>query len=312
VLEAVEEALSGVSKSRTLLVGVSGGRDSMVLLDALFTCGFQKIVVCHLNHTLRGRSSAADERSVRREALRRGLRVEIARACTADFAKENGMSLELAARELRYAFFEACAKRVRCRLLLLAHHADDQVETCLFNFLRGSGAAGLGGMKPVAMRGRLEIRRPLLGVSRREIDLYQARRRVRFRDDASNADTLHTRNKLRHRVIPAIEEVMGTAFREAVLRAAEILRAEDEWMAGLVPEPGGELRCETLEELHPAARARCVLRWLRWHGIPEAGWKETRRVLSLLDRSGPAKVNLPGDRHARRRAGVLFLEGGDR
>ncbi len=284
----------------------------MVLLDALLACGFEKIVVCHLNHTLRGRSSAADERFVRREAEKRGVRVEIARARTADFARENGMSLELAARELRYAFFDACAKRVRCRVLLLAHHADDQVETCLFNFLRGSGAAGLGGMKPVAMRGRLEIRRPLLGVTRREIDGYQKRRRVGFREDASNAETLHTRNKLRHRVIPAIEEVMGPAFREAVLRAADILRAEDEWMAGLVPEPEDELRCKELERMHPAARARCVLKWLRCHGIPEAGWKETRRVLSLLDRSGPAKVNLPGDRHARRRAGVLFLEGGDR
>lgn len=282
----------------------------MVLLDALVECGFRNVVVCHLNHALRGRSAAADERFVRREAEGRGLEVEIAKARTADFAKENAMSIELAARELRYAFFEACAKRARCRLLLLAHHADDQVETCLFNFLRGSGAAGLGGMKPVSMRGSLAIRRPLLGVTRREIADYQARRKLRFREDASNAALRHTRNKLRHLVIPAIEEVMGPAFRDAVLRAAEILRAEDEWMAGMLPEPGEELSCKVLEQMHPAAQARWVLDWLRRHGIPEVGWKETRRVLALLERGAPAKVNLPGDWHARRRRGVLFLERG--
>lgn len=280
----------------------------MVLLDVLMECGFKNLVVCHLNHTLRGRSSAADERFVRREAEKRGVSFEIARARTADFSKEQALSTELAARELRYAFFEACAKRTRCRHLLLAHHADDQVETCLFNFLRGSGAAGLGGMKPLARRGLLTVQRPLLAVTRREIIEYQQRRRVRFREDASNAETHHTRNKLRHRVIPGIEEVMGPAFREAVLRAAGILRAEDEWMSGLLPEPGDELPCRTLDKMHPAAQARWVLAWLRRHGIPDPGWKETRRVLSLLDRKGPAKVNLPGDWHARRRAGVLFLE----
>jgi tRNA(Ile)-lysidine synthase len=305
---ALATALSGMSKSRKLLVGVSGGRDSMVLLDALLECGFGNLVVCHLNHTLRGRSSSADELFVRREAGRRGLPVEIARARTAEFAKENAMSIELAARELRYAFFEECAKRTRCRTLLLAHHADDQVETCLFNFLRGTGAAGLGGMKPVAQRGSLTILRPMLGVTRSEILAAQRLRKIRFREDASNAETRHTRNKLRHHVIPAIEEAVGPSFRQAILRAAEILRAEDVWMSSLTPEPREKLLLKTLRQMHPAAQARLVLAWLKIHGIPEAGFKETSRVLSLLNISNPAKVNLPGDWHARRRAGVLFLE----
>ena len=311
VLEAVGSSLSEVARTRKLLVGVSGGRDSMVLLDALIECGFKKLVVCHLNHTLRGRSSAADERFVSNEARRRRLPIEIARARTAEFAKKNRLSTELAARELRYAFFEACAKRTRCRHLLLAHHADDQVETCLFNFLRGSGASGLGGMKPLMQRGSLTVQRPLLGVLRREISEYQEKQRIIFREDASNVETRHTRNKLRIQVIPAIEEAMGPAFRESILRAAEILRAEDEWMAGMIPEVGAELSCRALDQLHPAAQARWVLAWLRHYEIPEVGWKETRRVLSLLDRKGPAKVNLPGDWHARRRAGVLFLERND-
>lgn len=284
----------------------------MVLLTALLECGFRNLVVCHLNHTLRGRSADADERFVRREAGKRGLVCECQRARTADHAKENSQSLELAARELRYAFFDQCAKAARCRVLLLAHHAEDQVETCLFNFLRGSGAAGLGGMRPLTKRGRLEIRRPLLGVSRQELCDYQARRRVAYREDASNAETRHTRNKIRHLVIPAIEEAMGPAFRMAVLRAAEILRSEDEWMSGLLPPVEAELSCKRIEEIPEAARSRWVLEWLRHHGVPEVGWRETRRVLSLLDKSGPAKVNLPGGCHARRRAGVLFIERGSK
>lgn len=313
VQTALRESLAGISRTRKLLVGVSGGRDSMVLLAALLECGFRNLVVCHLNHTLRGRSSMADERFVRRVAARHGMAAEIARARTGDYAKAHAKSLELAARELRQAFFKDCAKRSGCRTLLLAHHADDQVETCLFNFLRGTGAAGLGGMKPVSTQGNLTVRRPLLAVTRQEIRDYQEKRRISFREDASNAETHHTRNKLRHRVIPAIEEAMGPSFRTAILRAAEILRAEDDWMTGLLPRPEAELPCKALLEIHPAGQARLVLAWLRSRGIPEPGWKETRRVLQLLDKtSGPAKVNLPGNWHARRRAGVLFLEKGGR
>ena len=163
-------------------------------------------------------------------------------------------------------------------------------------------------MKPVAKRGSLSIQRPMLGVTRAEILDYQKRRGIRFREDVSNAETRHTRNKLRHHVIPAIEKAMGPSFRQAILRAAEILRSEDEWMSGFTPEPGEKLSLKALRQMHPAAQARLVLAWLKSHDIPEAGFKETSRVLSLLNISNPAKVNLRGDWHARRRAGVLFLE----
>jgi tRNA(Ile)-lysidine synthase len=305
---AVARSLSGVSKSKKLLVGVSGGRDSMVLLHALRRIGFRNPVVCHLDHTLRGKSSRADATFVAKHARSLGFALESARADTRAFAEANKKSLELAARELRHAFFEECAKRHRCRLLLLAHHADDQIETCLFNFLRGSGAAGLGGMKPTSKRGNIEIRRPLLEIERAEIDRYIKRHRIPFREDSTNAETLHTRNKLRHSIIPAIERELGPAFRRAVPRAAEILRAEDEWMSSMVPAVGETLNCRELRAMPLALQRRTVLTWLRARAVPEAGWEETQRVLSLLDTNGPAKINLPGNLHARRRAGVLFLE----
>ena len=304
--------MAGVSKRKKLLVGVSGGRDSMVLLNALLVAGFKNLVVCHLNHTLRGRSSDEDARLVVSEARRLNLPVEHAKARTAEFATSQKKSLELAARELRMAFFEECSARAKTKSLVLAHHADDQVETCLFNFLRGTGTAGLGGMRPVSQLGKLSVHRPLLGVTRPQIDAFRKQQKVRFREDATNAGLEHTRNKLRHRILPLLAEVMSESYRAAILRAAEILRGEEELIVSLMPPNQPELDCKDLRAMHPALRSRVILRWLRECGVPEVGHAETRRVLSLLDTvNGPAKVSLPGNHHARRRSGVLFLESGD-
>lgn len=302
--------MKGISARKKFLIGVSGGRDSMVLLDALVRLGFTNLVVCHIDHTLRGKSSMADARLVKRTVEKVGIALESARCRTGDYASQNQKSIELAARELRQAFFRECAVRQRCQRLLLAHHADDQVETCLFNFLRGSGASGLGGMRKSSKLRQLEILRPFLDVSRDQIIAYQKKYKVAFREDASNKETRYTRNKIRHQVLPTIAEAMGDSFRQAVLRAAFIMREEEDWMNSMVPPVGLELSCATLREMHPALKARTILRWLRERGVEEPGFEETRRVLSLLDVSaGPSKVNLPRGIHARRRAGVLFLEG---
>lgn len=302
--------MSGVSKQKKLLVGVSGGRDSMVLLCALRALGFHRLVVCHLDHSLRGKASRADAVFVSKQAAKLGCALESARAATRDYAATNRKSLELAARELRQAFFAECARRHKCRVLLLAHHAEDQIETCLFNFLRGSGSAGLGGMRPVSKNGALTVRRPMLGFSRKDIAAYQKRRRIPFREDSSNLETIHTRNKLRHVVLPAIEKTLGPAFLKTIPRAAEIFRAEDECLSALVPEIGETLSCKQLRALPLAIQRRAALRWLRERGVGEPGWEETQRVLSLLNITGPAKINLPGDLHARRRSDVIFLEKG--
>ncbi len=300
--------MAGHLRRRPFLVGVSGGRDSMALLHALRALGFEKLIVCHLDHGLRGQISRADAGFVRRSAEGG----EFARARTKDYAEAGHRSTELAARELRHAFFCECAKRRRCRRLLLAHHADDQVETCLFQFLRGSGAAGLAGMKPVSTRGGLTVIRPMLAVSRKEIDSYVAEKKIRFREDLTNATAAHMRNRIRHDVIPAIRQAFGDSFRAAILRASEIFRIEDAWVESHVPQVSARLSCKQLRELPDALRHRAVLRWLKQSGVPEPGLAETRRVLALLDHeSSPAKVSLPGRLHARRRAGEIFL-GSDR
>lgn len=310
LLEKLRQALISHSPRKKYLVGVSGGRDSTALLFGLHSLGYRKLVVCHLNHRLRGAAADADSSFVAATARKFHYPFDLGEADVRAHATGQKLSIETAARDLRYAFFGTCAKAHRCKSIFLAHHADDQIETCLFNFLRGTGAAGLGGMKPLAHAHGLEIIRPMLGLTRGEITAFVTARNLPFREDATNANRGHTRNRLRDRVMPAIERAFGPSFRAAILRAAEILRDEESWMASLVPEVGETLCCETLREMSLALRRRVVLRWLRNADIPDPGFAETSLVLSLLDtRKGPSKINLRGNRHARRRAGRLFLEG---
>ena len=309
LLEKLRQALVAHSPRKKYLIGVSGGRDSTALLFGLRSLGYRKLIVCHFNHRLRGAAADGDSSFVAVTARKFHYPFDLGEADVRAHATGQKLSVETAARDLRYAFFGTCAKAHRCRRIFLAHHADDQIETCLFNFLRGTGAAGLAGMKPLAHTHGLEIIRPMLGLTRGEITAFVREHNVPYREDATNADIAHTRNRLRGRLIPAIERAFGPSFRAAILRAAEILRDEESWMASMVPEVEETLCCETLREMPPALRRRVVLRWLRNAHIPNPGFTETNLVLSLLDtRNGPAKINLRGNRHARRRAGRVFLE----
>ena len=309
LLERLSTALAAWPPRRKYLVAVSGGRDSMALLFGLHLLGYRNLVVCHLNHCLRGAAATADSRLAGMAARKLGMGFELGEADVRQHAVTGKLSLETAARDLRYAFFRSCARDHRCKRIFLGHHADDQIETCLFNFLRGSGAAGLGGMKPLAHADGLEILRPMLGIMRDEITAFVTERSIPYHDDRSNADVSHTRNMLRNRIIPEIKRTFGASFGPAILRAAEILREEESWMASLVPGVGKTLSCASLRNLPLALRRRVVLGWLRRAGIEEVGFAETSLVLSLLDvKNGPAKVNLPGGRHARRRVGAIFLE----
>ena len=299
------------------LVGVSGGRDSVALLHGLRAAGYRRLVVGHLDHGLRGEASAEDARFVARLAAEWELPFEQGTADVPELARRTRRSVETAAREARYAFFAAAAGRRRCRAVFLAHHADDQVETFLFNLLRGSGPAGLAAMaaedERTVGRRKLRILRPLLGVWRVEIDAYVRIHGLAWREDATNADPAHaTRNRLRAEVIPLLERVMGREVRPALWRAADILQAEKTWLTALLAAEGPlpeKLPAKPLAA-QPVGKQRRVLRaWLSARGVAGVGYAEVERVRSLLDADeGPAKVNLPGGCHARRRAGVLFIE----
>jgi tRNA(Ile)-lysidine synthase len=324
------------------LIGVSGGRDSVVLLHWLISLGYKNLVVCHLNHQLRGRSSDADARFVQKlvdyynrqfegqtlrpPARRTGRRS--ARPATVDayldfefdstdvqvLAKEQKMSIETAAREARYAFFAKTARRRHCRTIFLAHHADDLVETFLFNLMRGAGLTGLSTMRDTSTRRvggiELTIVRPLLSIWRKEIENYVRERQLKFREDATNTNLVPLRNRIRHRVIPYLEKTFGRNIRRSIWRIAMITAAEEKWLDSQLPDSiHADLSVPKLRALPIALQRRAILKWLRTQNISDVGFDIIERVRSLADPDARiAKVNLPRDRHARRRAGKIFLD----
>jgi tRNA(Ile)-lysidine synthase len=296
------------------LIGVSGGRDSIALLHSLGEIGFKNLVVCHLNHQLRGRSSNADARFVEKLAAKYDLEAEIGSANVRALASKRKTSIETAGREARYRFFAKTAKRRKSKTIFLAHHADDLVETFLINLFRGAGAAGLSGMRNVSTHRigdvNLIVVRPLLGVWRQEIDSYLREHRIKFREDASNQNLNSLRNRIRHRIIPFLEKALGRNIRLAIWRAAAIAGEEEDWMDGQLPDVSDvELSVAKLRALPVALQRRAIFEWLKAQSISEVGFDLVERVRSLLyPAAGPAKTNLAENRHVRRRTGRIFIE----
>jgi tRNA(Ile)-lysidine synthase len=296
------------------LIGVSGGRDSVALLHWLLNLGYEKLIVCHLNHQLRGRPSLADARFVKKIAAKYHAEFELESANVRALATKQKMSIETAAREARYKFFAETARRRKCKTIFLAHHADDLVETFLINLVRGAGTTGLSGMREVSTRRiddvDLAIVRPLLGVWREEIDCYLREHRIKFREDASNKNLNPLRNRVRHRIIPYLEKIFGRNIRPAIWRAAAIANEEEAWIDSQLPDSSDiELSVAKLRVLPVALQRRVIFKWLRAQNISEVGFDVIERIRSVLEPAARvAKVNLAQDRHVRRRAGRIFIE----
>ena len=299
------------------LIAVSGGRDSMAMLHFLHHHSYRNLTVIHVHHGLRGEEADADEALVRAFSEKLGHPCLVRKVDVAEHATAERVSLEEAARELRYQEFARIAGEENCPRIFLAHHADDQVETILFRFFRGSGARGLSGMVPHAHRKvdgvELELLRPWLEISGEKIDAYVANQNVPFREDLSNADDFSLRNRIRHRLLPTLTEIFERDVRAAVLRTAELAKRDEAWFEDHLPtvmksrENG--LDVATLRSLAPAIRDRVLLHWLRDEGVPDVGYREIERAVTIaLSTDHPAKENLPGGIHIRRRQGVLFLE----
>ena len=217
-LKKIESVLAHLLRpSEPLIIGVSGGPDSVALLDALGQLGYRPHVA-HLNHKLRGAESDADAEFVRQLAGKHGLPMTIAsQLVTPD---------EDACRQARLAFFERVAKATGVHTLALAHTADDQVETFLLRLLRGAGTTGLAGIWSDRQMAGLRVIRPMLAVSRGEVLKYLSAYGLKYRVDASNADRRFLRNRIRHELLPLLERDYNPAIRDVLRRTAEILRAE--------------------------------------------------------------------------------------
>lgn len=265
---------------RPLVVAVSGGPDSVALLHALARRGIfpaGQIVVAHLNHMLRP-EAAADAAFVHELAGRWELVFRGGEADVAQLAREEGLSIEAAAREARYRFLAQVARDEGAQAIATGHHRRDQAETVLMHILRGSGLIGLAGMRPVApLPGApdLTLLRPLLGVSRAAIEDYCRRHDLAFVQDHTNLDTTLLRNRLRHRLLPELEET-NPRIEAHLHNLAVIVAAED----GLLAEITAETWSEIVEE---SGRDRIALNLVRWRALPLALKRRTlRHALSIL------------------------------
>ena len=312
-----------------VLVAVSGGADSVALLHALHALAKRKrwqLTVAHLEHGIRGKDSRDDAAFVRGLARRLNLPCVVGRAKVPQLARQQGVSLEMAAREARYAFLVRTARRVGASLMATAHTADDQVETILLKFLRGAGRGGLSGMAPETVVSGLRVIRPLLAVTRAHIEAYLRAGKYAWREDETNTDPAFLRNRVRHELLPLLERDYNPGIRQTLQRTQAVLAAEDEWLDDLARKILAECRdtgwiapslarsnagrdpgvhpedektiSRRLLGAHPlAARRRVIRLWLFGQGVPEAGlaFDAVSRVDRLLGRSaGSGTVELSG------------------
>jgi tRNA(Ile)-lysidine synthase len=216
-------------QSDRLIVAVSGGADSVALLDLLVSLpNFPlQLVVAHLNHQLRGAESDTDEAFVRDLSTQYNLPCEVAHSNIQEVSRQTGRSLEEAGREARYAFFEKLRQRCQAVAIAVAHHADDQAETFLLRLLRGAGSTGLAAMAPTNQN---KIIRPLLKITRQELRNYLAAHNLTFREDASNMDQTFLRNRIRHELLPLLDNYSpGICGRLAA--TADLIGEDEELLA---------------------------------------------------------------------------------
>ena len=285
-----------------VLVAVSGGPDSVALLAALAELGRGRwrLSVAHVRHGLRGAESEEDARFVARLAADLGLPFE-----DLDGRIHGGSGLEERARRRRYEVLLAAAARGRHRRIAVGHTRDDQAETLLHRLVRGSGRHGLAAMRWARADG---VVRPLLGISRERVLAYLDERALAWREDRSNGDPRHTRNRIRHVVLPVLERELEPRAREALARAAEILGEEDAWIeaeacARLATVTCGEgLEAERLAALPPPLARRVVRLWLeqRRGDILEIGLDHVDRILDLASEGGSRALSVPGGLVRRR------------
>ena len=305
-----------------LLAGVSGGPDSLCMLDALHQLGYP-LVVAHLDHGLRPESAQEAER-LRQLAEKLGLPFVLERADVQGYADQNGLSTEEAARELRYRFLFAEASRRQAQAVAVGHTADDQVETVLMHLLRGSGLAGLRGMSyrslPNPWSASLPLVRPLLGSWREEILEYLVQRGLQPTQDLSNLDVRYYRNRLRHELVPELEK-LNPGARLRLWRMADILGEDEQvleqveqaaWQA-CQPEQGQGYVALDVNALQsqPVGLKRRLLRraigYLR-PGLRDIDFPTVERLLRFLDEpSLSGQSDLAAGLRMQMEAGRLWL-----
>ena len=246
----------------------------MVLLHALHRLAGKLgllLAVAHFNHRLRGRASDADEAFVRKEAESMDLAFVSEQADVKGFARRQKLSLEMAARQLRHEFLARTCARLGMSSVALAHHADDQVELFFLRLLRGAGGEGLSGMawtSPSPCNSSIQLIRPLLNLRKDELKVFAGQHNIAFREDASNAQLKHQRNRIRHELLPLLESSFQPGLSKVIPRVMDIVEKESDFVSKAARlwkvKPGSR----TFDKLHAAVQRRLIQMDLIELGVP--------------------------------------------
>jgi tRNA(Ile)-lysidine synthase len=322
-LESLAEAIVRLRLGGSrILIGVSGGADSVALLRGLHALAAKcqlDLRAAHLNHGLRPGAADEDARWTEDLCNRLGVAAVVERSDVQLRASTDGLNIEEAARNVRYEFLERVARRLGCTDVAVAHNADDQVETVLHHLLRGTGLAGMRGMRPARpLAEGIVLVRPLLSIRRTAIETWLAEQRQDFCVDATNADQGRTRNRIRHVVLPTLEREAGTHVRESLLRLADqaadlqevIERLANDLLESCI-EDVSEKQCRLnvrplANEPRHLVREVFVALWKRQNWPRRGmGFYDWDRIHRLVKEGGAA--TLPGGIEATRRGSLIVL-----
>ncbi|MGB9780831.1 tRNA lysidine(34) synthetase TilS [Caldanaerobacter sp.] len=303
VLKTIEK-YNMIEKNDKIVMGVSGGPDSLCMLDVLFNLKEKfalELYVVHVNHMIRGEEAKKDAEYVADLCEELGLSFFLFEEDVPGIAKKMGLSEEQAGRYVRYRAFEETLRKVGGNKIAVAHNKNDVAETVLLNIIRGTGLKGLVGIKPV----NGNIIRPLIEVERREIEEYLKNKNLEPRIDRTNYEPLYARNKVRLQVIPYIEELFGIDLIENLSRMAAILQEEDEYLDNQCEEVFNQICEVSMDEvkvelsafwvLHVALKRRLIRRMYFELKGDEYGleYRHVEDVLALLDKPTSSKIDLP-------------------
>lgn len=304
-----------LSPRRKYLVGVSGGMDSVALLRALWEAGYRHLIVCHIDHQLRGKDSRDDAAWVEKLCHQFGLVFCLGSFDVASEAEKRQSSIETTARELRYEFFGQVAGQHRCARLLLAHHGDDQAETVLWRSMRGAhGSKGMRMVQSMTCAGReLQVLRPLLHRRKSELREYLQALGQDWREDASNAEPFTIRNRLRHELLPLMNQIAARDVTPCLMRQASAWQDMEEVQQWALQQahaldPQGRLHAPTLRALPLAMQMLVFHDYLQRQQIREISRALLENCVGLLDPAAPSVINLPGGKFLRRRQARLWVE----
>jgi tRNA(Ile)-lysidine synthase len=291
-------------KDSKLLIAVSGGIDSVVLVHLLQQLNYD-IAIAHCNFGLRGEESDDDEQFIRNYASENSIKIFVTHFDTKSFAADNKLSIQVAARQLRYIWFDQLLEENKLDYLLTAHHLDDAIETFLINLTRGTGLEGLTGIPQQTGR----IVRPLLPFSRKDIEAYAEENNITWREDSSNASDKYLRNKLRHDIVPELKSLnpsFSDSFKQTlnnIQQSASLAHdAAIVMYQQVVSEKEGQKHID-IEQLKRLPNYKAYLyQWLNPFGF--TSWDD---IYSLIDAQSGKQVLAPAYRLLKNR-GVLILE----